>query len=179
MKDKKAYKGATIKDKDGNILAEPETTIVAYVGPQKKKSPHPYGVFATMNSNALIELSTSDLSALEIRLLLRLIGEMPIGNEGVVNQSDVAEIMGVSRQHINRALKKLTDAGYISKEMRGRSQIIKISPIYAWKGTSKNLISELKAATDKTARERRDKFTVYKGGKAEPKFDPETGEIFD
>lgn len=177
MPDKKVYRNATIRDKDGKTVAEPDKVVVAIVSAQKARIPHPYGEFAIMNANAMLELSKSDLSPLEMRLFLRLIGEMPIGNEGVVNQTDAAEVMGVSRESINRAMASLADGGYISKQTRGRALMVRINPAYAWKGSTADLVREYRTATEKKAKTRRKKFTVVDGGKT--KHDPATGEILD
>lgn len=177
MQRKKIYKTVTVKDKNGKTIAEPDKAIVAIIQKERDRRPHPYGGFVTMNTQAMLELSMrEDLTPLQMRLFLRLVGEMPIGNEGVVNQSDAAEVMGVTREAISRAMKKLCADGLITKTQRGRAVMIKINPYYAWKGSANELHKEY---NDITAKKRRSKFSVVDGGKKTPNYDKETGEIFD
>lgn len=82
-----------------------------------------------------VALSDMELKVSDFRLLCRMLGNIKYKSEVVVNQSDYAEKLKLSRETVNRSLNQLEALGVISKiSAIGSVNIYKVHPAYCWVG---------------------------------------------
>ena len=108
--------------------------------------------FSVVSHSALIMLAESDLDGVTIKVLLRLISTMGMENLIAVNQSELAEGMGLRKSHFSRSMKTLTERGIIleNPEKIGRTKTYRLNPYYAWRGNTKEHIKALEEYEDTT-----------------------------
>jgi biotin operon repressor len=105
--------------------------------------------FVTMFTDALIDTAkAADFKGSDLRVLMYLMGTLGIGNRWqVFNQAEIAEEIGISRVHVNRAIKKLVERGVLVKGDRvGRGFAYSLNPMYGWKGTIEQHNAAVKSA---------------------------------
>ena len=107
--------------------------------PKKTKSFFTDGFFF-MSLNAAIMLANSNLDGVTIKVLLRLIGTMEMENVIAVNQTELAEEMGILKSQFSRSVKILVEQGVLVENPRksGRFKTYKLNPKYAWRGSNKD-----------------------------------------
>jgi len=98
-----------------------------------------------------------DMTGESLRVLMHLFSVLDFENYIHHSQKDIAEALGMQRQHTSRAMRLLTSKKIILESPRiGNVKCYRLNPNYVWKGKVRNL-----------ADARRDKITVIEGGKSE------------
>jgi biotin operon repressor len=92
-----------------------------------------------MSQAAARMIANSDLGGVTLKVLWMLIARLDMENYLYVNQSEIAEEMGLKRPHISKAIKDLIEEGIIIEGLRvGKSKTYRLDPYYGWKGSTKN-----------------------------------------
>lgn len=94
----------------------------------------PEGWFAM--SQALSSLyDNTDLHMADMRVLLLMLERMEYENRIHVGQSDIAKRLGMTRQQVSRAVKRLVQFKYLEEcEKIGHTRIYKFNPQMGWRG---------------------------------------------
>ena len=110
--------------------------------------------------DGLIEIAKDGELTLEpTKVLMFLFGQLSFENYLHISQKDIAEALGMQKQHVSRAMKLLIAKGIILDGPKvGRMKSYRLSPDLGWKGRVTNL-----------EKHRRDRLKVIPGGKAEAK----------
>lgn len=117
--------------------------------------------WVAMAQHALEMLAASDLRGDDFRVLLALLGRLDFENMIHVEQSEIAELLKMQRQHVNRSIKRLIATGALLEGPKvGRNRTYKLNPNYGWKGSGSEHQKALR--TSDKAKERG--FRVVKGG---------------
>jgi len=69
-------------------------------------------------------MSRQNLSGGDLRVYLRLIHGIKPGNRCIINMSDMAQAIGMSRRVIMQSLARLEDLGVITRKSKSAGQII-------------------------------------------------------
>lgn len=124
----------------GEILDE----IVAYV---TKRGPGQNGFgerwFAMAQSAAML-FATSNLGLGEFRVMLALFATLDFDNMLLVNQSDIAKLLGMKRQNVQRAIKRLIEMNALLEGPKvGINRSYQLNPNFGWKGSAKRHVDAL------------------------------------
>ena len=94
--------------------------------------------FLIISNNALTMLAESDLDGGAMRVLLCILSKVQDKNLIAINQSELAEVMGMQKSNFSTAMKKLVEKGIINENMHkiGRSKTYNLNPNYAWRGSN-------------------------------------------
>lgn len=106
------------------------------------KAQSPYGGrWMGMNQNFLEEFAArKDVGLEEWRVFVFLNARLDFNNLIQVPQSEIAEALGMQRQNVNRAVRKLEELGVILRGPKvGRSSTWRLNPNAGWKGKVKDL----------------------------------------
>ena len=106
--------------------------------------------------DSLIEIAKDpDLTGETMKVLFYLFGKLDFENFIQQSQQEIAEGLGMHKQHISRAIRLLTSKQIIFEGPKvGRSKCYRLNPNYGWKGKVKSLQEA-----------RREQLTVIQGGK--------------
>lgn len=111
------------------------------------RTPHPYGDrWLAMRMDTIRRLTMHPgIGMQEMRVFGALIDRLDYQNFIHVPQTELAEVTGIERSNINRALKKLIDFGIVVEGPRvGRSRTYRFDPDAGWRGSKKALKTELR-----------------------------------
>ena len=110
--------------------------------------------FSIVSHSALEMLSESDLDGVTLKVLLRLISTMGMENLIAINQSELANMMGLRKSHFSRSMKVLVEREIIleNQEKIGRSKTYRLNPNYAWRGNTTSHIEALENYEDNRVR---------------------------
>ena len=144
-------------DETGEILPH---VLVAV----QRKVPNGFAAgWIAMAQGAMVELAMNIKNVDDWRVLSMLLGFLDFENLIQVEQTSIAEKLGMHKQHVNRSIKRLVDLGCLLEGPKiGRSRTYRLNPAYGWKGTGKNHQQALRTAEKAKAAG----FRVHKGGKA-------------
>lgn len=107
-------------------------------------------------------LAASDLRGDDLRVLLALLGRLDFENLIQIEQTAIAEKLGMQKQHFSRSIKRLIAQGCLLQGPKiGRSRTYRLNPAYGWRGSGKEHQKALRAA-EKAAKAG---LTIHKGGK--------------
>ena len=114
-----------------------EGAVLALVVPKRQNGF--YDGWVAMAQNAFLALAKSGLG-LEARLVLDvLMSRLDFENWIHTPQSEVAEILAMKKQNVNRAMKDLEKVEVILRGPKaGRSFTYRLNPNFGWKGSAKN-----------------------------------------
>jgi biotin operon repressor len=119
--------------------------------------------WVAMAQGAMEMLAASDLRGDDLRVLLLLMARLDFENLIQLEQTLIAEKLGLHKQNVNRSIKRLVDIGCLLEGPKiGRSRTYRLNPSYGWKGSSKNHHKALRTADKAKAAG----LTIHKGGKA-------------
>jgi hypothetical protein len=106
--------------------------------------------------DGLLEIAKdSDITGADMRVLMYLFGHLNFENFIHVSQQEIAEYVGMHKQHISRSMKLLIRKGIILDGPKvGRMKTYRLSPDLGWKGKVTSLNEY-----------RRSQFKVLQGGK--------------
>ena len=133
-------------------------------------------VFGMMNQDAMMflargkmeEVAKANLGADVYRVLFAVLPIVDFENWIQLNQSDMAEAIGMHRQHFGRAVRKLEAISLLLRGPKvGRSITYRINPNFGWKGSAKNHNAALNEALKERMRERG--ISVVTAAEQEPK----------
>ena len=98
-----------------------------------------------------------DMTGETMKVLMYLFGKLDFENFIQQSQMDVAEGLGMRKQHVSRAMKVLTDKQIVLEGPKvGRSKCYRLNPNYGWKGKVKTLQEA-----------RKEQLKIIEGGKKE------------
>ncbi len=87
-----------------------------------------------------------DMTGETMKILMYLFGKLDFENFIQQSQMDIAEGLGMHKQHVSRAMKLLASKQIILEGPKvGRSKCYRLNPHYGWKGKVKNLETERKS----------------------------------
>ena len=106
--------------------------------------------------DGLMEIAKDDqLTGADFRVLLHLFGQLDFENYLHISQKDIADTLGMQKQHVSRAMRLLIAKGIVLDGPKvGRMRTYRLSPNLGWKGRVTNL-----------GKYRRDQLRVISGGK--------------
>lgn len=101
--------------------------------------------FSMLTTEGLIKLAVeADLKGEDWKVLAVYLGSMDFENIIEISQKDVAEILGMSKQHVYRSTKKLLEKAILFEDSKkGRSKVYRLSTLYGWKGRITKTYSDL------------------------------------
>jgi biotin operon repressor len=94
--------------------------------------------------NGLDFLAKSRLNGETLRVLLYMMKYMEFENYIKITQQQLADELGMRRQHISRSIKKLCEKNIIEKVKKGRDNYYRLNPEIAWRGS----VTELEKIVD-------------------------------
>jgi DNA-binding transcriptional ArsR family regulator len=94
------------------------------------------GHFLMATQDGLIRLAKeTDLTGEDLRVLLIYLGNLDFENFLQISQSYIATDLGMKKENVSRATKKLVDKGILIKGLKvGRHQTYRLNAFYGWKG---------------------------------------------
>jgi predicted transcriptional regulator len=117
--------------------------------------------WVAMAQEPMVELAVNIKSVDEWRVLSVLLGYLDFENHIRIEQTAVAEKLGMHRQNVNKAIKRLLALGVVVEGPKvGRSRTYRLNPAYGWKGSSANHQKALRTAEKAKAAG----LSVVKGG---------------
>ena len=102
----------------------------------------PYGDrWMQFNQEFLTELAARrDLGNQALRVFIYLNGRLDFQNVIQVEQTEIAQVLGMQKQNVNQAIKRLEEFGIIIRGPKvGRSSSWKLNPMAGWKGKISHL----------------------------------------
>lgn len=99
-----------------------------------------------------------------LAVLLALTVDAKFNNEfAVVNQSEMADQLGMKRSNVSRSIKRLVELGIIleKKPERGVSKMYCLNPEFAWKGKAKDHVPALNSKVSYELKRRLDERKGY------------------
>lgn len=110
----------------------------AFIGNRKSKSPFPD--WSMNNSVNIGKLAKLGLSGSCLSVFLWIIANLDFDNLIIINQSEFARELNISRFGVSKAIKSLIEHGLIKKTNQtiGTSSVYLVNPIYVFKGKSKS-----------------------------------------
>ena len=129
----------------------------------QRKVPNGFAAgWIAMAQGAMVELAMNIKNVDDWRVLSMLLGFLDFENLIQVEQTGLAEKLGMQKQNVNRSIKRLVDLGCLLEGPKiSRSRTYRLNPTYGWKGTGKNHHKALRTAEKAAAAG----LTVHKGGK--------------
>jgi biotin operon repressor len=114
----------------------------------QRKIPNGFAAgWIAMAQGAMEMLATSGLRGDDLRVLLLLMARLDFENLISLEQTAVAEKLGMQKQNVNRSIKRLVGIGCLLEGPKiGRSRTYRLNPNYGWKGSSKNHHKALRTA---------------------------------
>lgn len=148
----------------GEIL---EYSLVA----MQRKVPNGFaGGWVAMALEPLEMLAASDLRGDDLRVLLALLGRLDFENLIQIEQTAIAEKLGMQKSHFSRSIKRLITQGCLLQGPKiGRSRTYRLNPSYGWRGSGKTHQKALRASEKAKAAG----LTIHKGGKPPQRTDAE------
>lgn len=133
----------------GEVLEE---GFIAYIAPKRQNA---FGNWIAMAQNMMEVVAKSNLTGTDFKVLMMVLSRLDYENLLVINQSELAESIGLTRHHFSRSMAKLVNEGIILKGPKiGVSRSFRLNPTYGWKGTASNHKKAVKSHLE-----------VIKGGK--------------
>lgn len=125
------------------------------------KTQSPFGDdFLLMNRQPVLANTLTD-HVDDYRVLIVIISKVGYGNHAAINQTEVAEYLGMKRPHVCRAIKRLKTAGVITEKGKAESgcKIYTLNPEMFWRGSPEQHRSALRRNTETAS-----KLRVVDGG---------------
>lgn len=117
----------------GEIL-EGATLVVSY---PKRRNGFGEG-WVAMSQEAMQKLATANLGEQSHRVLLMLLARLDFENWINVSQAELARQLGMKRQNVNSAMRRLVAEGVVLEGPKvGGHGTFRLDPGYGWKGAAK------------------------------------------
>jgi hypothetical protein len=114
--------------------------------PKKQHSSFSRGGFMVLSQERSEMLANSDLGLVDFKVLHKLIGILDMDNLIAINQSEIAASMGLQKQNLGRAIKKLlAEQILIEGAKLGQHKSYRLNAYYGWKGSTENHNAALEA----------------------------------
>ncbi len=101
--------------------------------------------FAMLTGQGLIKLATDpDLKQEDWKVLATYLGSIEFENLIQISQKEVAEILGMKKENVSRATRKLLNKNILLEDSKtGRSKVYRLNTFYGWKGRITKAYTEL------------------------------------
>ena len=107
--------------------------------PKKQHSLFSREGFVMMSQSRSDMLANSDLGLVDFRVLMKLIAILDMDNLIAINQTELANEMGLQRPNFSRAIKKLlAEKILIEGTKLGQHKSYRLNAYYGWKGSTEN-----------------------------------------
>lgn len=114
--------------------------------PKKQHSLFSREGFVMMSQLRSDMLANSDLGLIDFRVLMKLIAILDMDNLIAINQTELANEMGLKRPNFSRSIKKLLSEEIIIEGAKlGQHKSYRLNAYYGWKGSTENHASALEA----------------------------------
>ncbi|MES8270788.1 helix-turn-helix domain-containing protein, partial [Cutibacterium acnes] len=95
------------------------------------------GGWVAMAQGPMMTLATAELGAQEYRVLLALMARLDFENLLVLSQAELAEQLGMQKQNVNRAVRRLVSLGVLLEGPKiGIHRSYRLNPRFGWKGSA-------------------------------------------
>ncbi len=119
--------------------------------------------WVAMAQEALFKMATEINSLEDFKVRDALLARLDFENFIQVSQVEIAEMLGMKKQNVNRSIKRLLGLGVLLEGPKiGRSRTYRFNPNYGWKGSSKSHHKALRAQEKASLAG----LKVHEGGKA-------------
>lgn len=108
---------------------------------------------------AFVELARKKLTSGAKNILLLILGKIDYENELKLSQAEIANLLGMRKQNVSRAITQLVKAGVLQPQDPKRHTRIRLNNRYAWRGTLKNLRVRQKSLAETTRTKDKDETT--------------------
>ncbi len=126
--------------------------------------------WVAMAQGPMVELAVNIKSVDDWRVLSVLLGYLDFENHIRIEQTAVAEKLGMHRQNVNKSIKRLLALGVVIEGPKsGRSRTYRLNPNYGWKGSGKSHQKAIRLHEKAAAAG----LTVHRGGKGKEPTDAE------
>ena len=107
--------------------------------PKKQHSLFSREGFVMMSQLRSDMLANSDLGLVDFRVLMKLIAILDMDNLIAINQTELANEMGLKRPNFSRSIKKLLSEEIIIEGAKlGQHKSYRLNAHYGWKGSTEN-----------------------------------------
>ena len=107
--------------------------------PKKQHSLFSREGFVMMSQLRSDMLANSDLGLVDFRVLMKLIAILDMDNLIAINQTELANEMGLKRPNFSRSIKKLLSEEIIIEGAKlGQHKSYRLNAYYGWKGSTEN-----------------------------------------
>ena len=107
--------------------------------PKKQHSLFSREGFVMMSQLRSDMLANSDLGLVDFRVLMKLIAILDMDNLIAINQTELANEMGLQRPNFSRSIKKLLSEEIIIEGAKlGQHKSYRLNAHYGWKGSTEN-----------------------------------------
>ena len=151
----------------GEVLAE----SVAMLVPQRMPNGFSEGWFSMSQSQLKVFIEhRKELGVEGFGVLMALLQRLDFQNLILVSQAELGRELGMQRQNVNAAIRKLVRLGAIIEGPKvGQNRTYRLNPTFGWKGSSKNHHKALRTHEKAAAAG----LTVHRGGKGKEPTDAE------
>ena len=125
--------------------------VVQMVALKPTRAPHPFrkGGFVQMSQEAMMELAINPVSGESMRVLMALCAVLDFENYIQLSQTDLAKLLGMQKQHVNRAMHELCERGILIKGIKvGRCLTYRLSPTFGFKSKGSNFTKLMAEVSD-------------------------------
>lgn len=133
-----------VNQKIGQINLETGEIIEGYIAvlQPKRRNGFAKGWYAMSQEGtiALLEaMMNGKLQMRDMQVLYYMLSILDLENLIQVSQTEIARVLGMQRQNINRSIKRLINLGVLLEGPRiGRSRSYRLNPSYGWKGSGES-----------------------------------------
>ena len=114
--------------------------------PKKQHSLFSREGFVMMSQLRSDMLANSDLGLVDFRVLMKLIAILDMDNLIAINQTELANEMGLKRPNFSRSIKKLLSEEILIEGAKfGQYKSYRLNAYYGWKGSIENHANALEA----------------------------------
>ena len=107
--------------------------------PKKQHSLFSREGFVMMSQSRSDMLANSDLGLVDFRVLMKLIAILDMDNLIAINQTELANEMGLQRPNFSRSIKKLLSEEILIEGAKlGQHKSYRLNAHYGWKGSTEN-----------------------------------------
>ena len=122
----------------------PREGLVVLVAPRRVNGFYE-GWFAMANvAGAFVAQRRKDLGEEGLAVLFMLFSKLDFENYLLINQAELGRELGMHRQSVQQAIKKLMGMGVLLEgPKKGQNRFYQLNPEFGWKGSAKNHVDAL------------------------------------
>jgi hypothetical protein len=118
--------------------------FVAYLAPRQHNGFEGRWLAMAQEAARILAQHRKELGEEGFAVLFSLLARLDFENLLLLNQAEVARELGMHRQHVQRAIKRLIDLGALLEGPRvGINRSYRLNPKFGWKGSAKNHVKAL------------------------------------